>query len=472
MRKVLLVSSLIVTVVFLLTLFLWKDIYITLNGNQNITMNIYGDYQEEGFNASYCTKLFKFNCKNVSEKVEISNNIDSNALGDYQIIYEIKYKNIKKQSIRNIKVADLEPPSITLNYNENIATCPNTKYEEEGFEVTDNYDKDLKGKTIIEEKDGKVYYKVSDSSNNEITTIRNIKYGDKENPTITLKGYQTEYVLLGTDYIEKGYTASDNCDGNLTDKVTVTSNIDKNKTGTYKVVYSVSDTNGNVTTIEREIKIYKKQSYTTIVPTGKVIYLTFDDGPCVYTKKLLDILKEYNVKATFFVTNQMSGYNSYIKREYDEGHAIGIHTYSHSYKTIYSSIDAFFNDVNKMDNIIYKQTGIHTKLLRFAGGSSNTISGFNKGIMTSLAKETSIRGYIYFDWNVESNDTGTSNPDKIANKIINGIKAHNYSIVLQHDIKSYTASAVEKVIQYGLANGYTFLPLDTSSPTAHHGINN
>lgn len=84
--------------------------------------------------------------------------------------------------------------------------------------------------------------------------------------------------------------------------------------------------NNNKTTIERTIKVYEKQSYTTVIPTGKVVYLTFDDGPCVYTKKLLDVLKKYNVKATFFVTNQMSKYNNYIKREFDEGHSIGVHT--------------------------------------------------------------------------------------------------------------------------------------------------
>ena len=185
--------------------------------------------------------------------------------------------------------------------------------------------------------------------------------------------------------------------------------------------------------------------------------------------KLLNILKEYNVKATFFVTG--NGNREYIKKAYNEGHSIGIHTYSHVYKNVYASEEAYFNDLEKVQKIIKEQTGEESRLVRFPGGSSNTVSRFNKGIMTRLSKELERRGYKYFDWNVSSSDTVKSNSDDIANTVIRRLKKGN-NVVLQHDTKYYSVKAVRKIIEYGLANGYTFAKLDVTSPTVHHGINN
>ena len=88
---------------------------------------------------------------------------------------------------------------------------------------------------------------------------------------------------------------------------------------------------------------------------GKVIYLTFDDGPSIYTEKLLNILDDYGVKVTFFVTTQFSNYSYLIKKEYENGHSIGLHTASHNFKYIYSSVDAYFNDINKVSDVVKKQ---------------------------------------------------------------------------------------------------------------------
>ena len=113
-------------------------------------------------------------------------------------------------------------------------------------------------------------------------------------------------------------------------------------------------------------------------------------------------------------------------------------------------------------------------LLRFPGGSSNTISkDYSKGIMTRLAAAVTERGFTYFDWNVDSNDAGgAKTADEVFNNVIKGVKNKQNSVVLQHDMKSYSVDAVEKIIVWGLKNGYTFLPLDANSPTCHHGINN
>lgn len=206
---------------------------------------------------------------------------------------------------------------------------------------------------------------------------------------------------------------------------------------------------------------------------SKVIYLTFDDGPGPYTSALLDVLKRYNVKATFFVTGAWPDYYDMIGRAYDEGNSVGVHSFSHDYRKIYDSEEAFFDDFDAMEDIIKEQTGKKTKLLRFPGGSSNTVSSFNPGIMSALTAEVEDRGYTYVDWNVYSGDAGeTTDTETIKQNVENGCLEHQSSIVLQHDIKDYSVSAVEDIIVWGLNNGYVFLPLDEDSPTAHHVINN
>lgn len=207
------------------------------------------------------------------------------------------------------------------------------------------------------------------------------------------------------------------------------------------------------------------------IPKDHVIYLTFDDGPGRDTRRLLDILDKYNVKATFFVVN--TSYSNVIAEEYKRGHSIGIHCNTHNYYSLYESDEAYFADFNAMYDEIVNQTGEGTCLLRFPGGSSNTVSCFNPGIMTRLTEEVENRGFTYFDWNVSSGDAGqTIETQQVVENVINGVQKHKVSVVLQHDKKSFSVDAVEQIIIWGLENGYTFLPLTKDSPTCHHKIAN
>ena len=202
-----------------------------------------------------------------------------------------------------------------------------------------------------------------------------------------------------------------------------------------------------------------------------MIYLTFDDGPGQYTEKLLGILAAYDVKATFFVMN--TGYTHLLDDIVNQGHSIAAHTYSHNYKRIYGSEEAYFQDLERILTVIENQTGVRTDLLRFPGGSSNTVSRGNSGIMSRLANEVVDRGFRYFDWNVDSNDAGGArSADQVYENVINGVCRQRVSVVLQHDIKGFSVDAVERIIQWGLNNGYTFLSLQNDSPTAAHDIRN
>lgn len=212
----------------------------------------------------------------------------------------------------------------------------------------------------------------------------------------------------------------------------------------------------------------------TLSKADKVIYLTFDDGPGPYTERLINILNKYGAKATFFVNANRSTYNYCIGKAYDSGHAIGNHTKSHDYSYCYSSTSNFWDDVAACNKVIKNQTGKETRLLRFPGGSSNTVSrAYSSGIMSTLARQCDDKGWTYFDWNVDSNDAGgTTSASGVYNNIVSGVSGKKNAVVLCHDIKSYTVDAIEDVIIWGQNNGYVFLPLNSGSPTAHHGINN
>jgi peptidoglycan/xylan/chitin deacetylase (PgdA/CDA1 family) len=196
-----------------------------------------------------------------------------------------------------------------------------------------------------------------------------------------------------------------------------------------------------------------------------VIYLTFDDGPGAYTGQLLDVLKKYNVKATFFVT--CKGDDSLIKREYDEGHTVALYTCSHNYSQIYASYNAYFKDLDQVKARVKRITGYDANIIRFPGGTSNGVSPNIS--MKSLAKQVLDKGYYYFDWNVSSGDAGGQTTSYgVYYAVINSLKSGS-SVVLQHDIKKFSVEAVERIIQYGQANGYTFERLREDSPKIRHG---
>lgn len=208
----------------------------------------------------------------------------------------------------------------------------------------------------------------------------------------------------------------------------------------------------------------------------KVVYLTFDDGPSQNTEAVLKILKEADVKATFFVTGQFPEYEGLIKTEMQQGHAIGVHTYSHDYSKIYSSVDAYFKDIDEANAMIKRQTGKISTLLRFPGGTSNTISRkYCSGIMTQLSKEAVKRGYQYYDWNSENGDGNTGlDADTLIETAQQESKGKNSVMMLMHDGggSGETLKALPTIIKNLKEQGYIFLTIDASTPVFHHHIAN
>lgn len=444
---------------------------VEIKGDAEVSIPYGQTYTDPGASAWFSGSILVRDGMVPEVEVVADGEVDTAAVGTYVITYTAKFHEWTATAQRKVHVVDELPPEITLISDPDHLTIYGDAYEEEGYRATDEYDGDITHLVKREEKDGIVIYTVFDSSGNQAQVIRTIQYHDPAPPEITLTGGENYTMYAGKHFEEPGFAATDNFDGDLSGQVVVTGEIDPYFPGTYTLEYSVTDSYDNTTTVSRTVTVVAHQRPETVYPGGKVIYLTFDDGPGAYTDQLLDILAKYDVKATFFVID--TGNYSTMKRIVNEGHAIGIHSVTHDYRQIYASMDAYFNDLYTMQQIIFEQTGVRTTLMRFPGGSSNTVSHFNKGIMSRLTKAVEYAGFQYFDWNVDSDDAGSANTWKeVYGNVTEGVSNRRISIVLQHDIKPATIDAIERIIQWALKNGYTFLPLDPTSPAAHHGVNN
>lgn len=425
--------------------------FIVKNYKKNVVIN-YGDSNTK-YTPSVCYGITS-NCHDVN--TIITGEVDYNTIGEYNLVYTYTYNEKIYTINQTIEVKDTEAPTITLK-DDDIQICPNGNIIKFDIEVNDNFDKDIKDKIKTEIKDNKLLVIAEDSNGNKTEKEFNVTIEDKEAPKITINGNKNKTIILGSKYNEEGATVIDNCDN---PEIKIEGTVDPNTLGTYTIKYTATDNSNNTTIEERKVNVKNKTA------GSRVIYLTFDDGPGAYTGQLLDVLKKYNVKATFFVTGK--GDDALIKREYDEGHKVALHTNSHNYSYIYASQENYFADLYEIRNRVKRITGYESNIIRFPGGTSNTVSKIS---MKELAKEVTNRGFYYFDWNVSSGDAGgTTTSDGIYNNVVSNLKS-GASVVLQHDIKKFSVEAVERIIQYAFDNGYTFATLDETSPVIHHGAN-
>jgi peptidoglycan/xylan/chitin deacetylase (PgdA/CDA1 family) len=403
--------------------------------------------------------------------VETEGEVDTNTLGTYELTYQTRLLFTEYRAKRIVHVADLTPPVINLQTVAGYTPSWFTGYEEEGFLAWDDVDGEVTDKVRWTVLPDRIEYRVKDSAGNEALAVRELS--DIAPPEIKLKGAENMNISARIDFEDPGFTVTDADGADLSDLVKVEGKVTPYRAGSYELVYTLENPMGDVVSVTRTVVVEPVEVPETVQPDELTIYLTFDDGPGPYTEELLDILAAYNVKATFFVTCLNPEYEDMVGRAYREGHSIGVHSATHNYYQIYGSEQAYFDDFNAAQAMIYRQTGAYAQIFRFPGGSSNTVSNFNPGIMSRLSRSMQDMGYQYYDWNVTSGDAGeTTSTNEIMENIIDGCAGKKYSIVLQHDIKDYSVAAVERVIIWGLRNGYTFRALDLTSPTAHHRIAN
>lgn len=204
----------------------------------------------------------------------------------------------------------------------------------------------------------------------------------------------------------------------------------------------------------------------------KVAYLTFDDGPSSVTTRLLDVLDDLNVKATFFVAfggSDTPEKRDILKKESDAGHVVGVHTWTHDYYTIYANEQNFLNDFNKMKEAIIESTGKTPNVSRFPGGASNTVSITASGgveIMPRLAELVHDMGFQFFDWNAGGYDAETPypTPGELAGRVVSDAEGHDTVVILLHDTHDFTVDAIPDIVQELRDQGFTFKTLNPDSP--------
>ncbi len=517
-RNYLIIAALVTAaiVIFVFGINRWK-IDFKLIGESSVTSECGEPYKDQGAEAEVTGSILSFVHHPISVKVS-TERVNIHEPGTYVVTYSAKFMWLSASSTRDVVIVDTTPPVIELKHIDDYYTLPHHAYEEEGFTATDNHDGDITSKVVSEEKDGHVYYTVSDQYGNKATADREIFYDDRNAPVFSFPSGEEGFLFQGQTW-EDDVQAEDDADGDVSDRVKSEGSVDTGKVGTYIITYTVSDEWGNVAKKNRYVTVKRvpvtadeAAAAAVITPvsaqaaaagstagTGstanaaagagaaaeqtakpatadpkKIIYLTFDDGPGKYTEELLKILDDHKVLATFFVTAAYKDYQDLIGKEYNAGHSVGVHTATHEYSEIYASTDAYWADFNKMQDIIQEQTGCRTDIFRFPGGASNTVSAnYSKGIMTELARQSAEKGYIYVDWNVTSGDAGdTTDSEVLYQNMMKGIHTYENSFILCHDIKDFTIATMDRFITDALKEGYTFLPITSESKTCHHGINN
>jgi len=400
--------------------------------------------------------------------VKIEGTVDTNQVGDYPLTYI--YKGHEAKAV--VHVTDTTAPTLEVrdymaDMTQDVKPEDMVTSAKDAGEVTvafapDTEDLTPKGKhrvTIVATDEfGNKTERQATLDRVEDTTKPQLKSDNK-----TLK------VKQGTAFELSGITATDDMDP----EPAITwdeDSIDMTKAGDYEVTVVATDRSGNKSELKQKVTVEKNPEYG-----NKVVFLTFDDGPSENTGKILKILEKYDAKATFFVTGNGQADNHFIKEAYDQGNAIGLHTYTHDYSYVYSSVDNYFQDLQQISDMVKDITGEAPKVIRFPGGSSNTVSAnYTEGIMSRLVDLVHEKGYEYFDWNVSSGDA--SGNDIPVDTIVQGATAceEQYCTILFHDTmaKNTTVEALPDIIRHYKEQGYVFLPLTRDSVAAHHGVNN
>lgn len=217
-----------------------------------------------------------------------------------------------------------------------------------------------------------------------------------------------------------------------------------------------------------------KQEITQEEKVRKV-YLTFDDGPSIYTDEILDILAEYDVKATFFVIGKEDEQSiKRYQRIVEEGHALGMHSYSHKYDEIYDSLDAFSMDFSKLQEFLYEHTGVWSRICRFPGGSSNEVSGVPMQELITYLDEQDI---TYYDWNISAGDASNNyiSAEAILQNCLGKIENYNTAVILMHDAanKKTTVEALPILLeQLTQMENTEVLPITDDTTPIQHVVNN
>lgn len=269
--------------------------------------------------------------------------------------------------------------------------------------------------------------------------------------------------ICGRPYEEPGAIAWEKSGEDRSGEIRVSGEVICWKTGSYTIDYSFTDEDGQQHSLQRVVNVIPAE-LPEPVPTEKVIYLTFDDGPSPETPRLLDILDKYDVKASFFIVGTQEEQRGYIKEIHDRGHTIGLHCYSHDIPGIYrGGEELYFEDFMKAQRVIYDATGSYAQISRFPGGSV-TAWAYLRDDYEAVEQRLRDMGVRSYDWNIQCENLETLSTMQCYYNFIYSVPGYDMSIPLQHDTLVSSVNAVEDMIIWGLENGYEFRALDNTVP--------
>jgi len=212
------------------------------------------------------------------------------------------------------------------------------------------------------------------------------------------------------------------------------------------------------------------QVYDMNTEEKKVAYLTFDDGPSDNTDKILDVLEKKGVKATFFVVGKTGEKaKARYRRIVEEGHTLGLHSFSHRYDEIYASLENFKEDVRKLRDYLYEVTGVKAWVYRFPGGSSNSVAKLNINECIAFLKE---EGIVHYDWNASSEDAvsvGVS-CSVLNDNVLKDALRFRQPVILMHDLHecNNTADGLETLIDRLKEEGYELEAITKETRPVQH----
>lgn len=444
--------------------------FFDVRGKESVVIPVFSEYEEAGAVAYY-------QGLNVSNRIAVSGEVDTSKVGNYSIEYTFSHGGYFYYAKREVSVVDAVAPEINLK-GDREQTAPSIKlFKDPGFTATDNYDGDVsKGVKKTTEKLGegqyKLIYTVEDSSGNIGSDYRIINVTDKVAPKINITGGNYLLTAKNSNFSLPGVSATDNIDGDVSETIKTEGSVDTTVVGVQSISYTAEDTSGNICTTRLQVLVYEPY-----VSGESMIFLTFDDGPSEkVTPVVLDTLKRNNIRATFFINDYSADKQHLIDRIMNEGHTLAVHGTSHNYAEIYKDTASCVANITTLRDKIFSATGYLTNVMRFPGGSSNTISkNYSRGVVSASAKQLVAEGWRYFDWNVDSGDAdGSMSRNYIINNTVNQLKKGRANVVLMHDYytKATTAEALQSIIDYGLQNGFTFEAINPSTPDVRHTIVN
>lgn len=402
------------------------------------------------------------------EDLEVDGKVDTSQLGEYEVTYKL-HDHTKKLCVKveDTKVPDLQIQDVKTDlYRELepadfVKECKDATDVSFSFESKEGLDQEGRHDVVIVAED--------QGGNQTKKRARLERCKDTQKPTIKVPEKKLKFKQGKEPDFTEDVSVSDDLDSKPQLDVD-TSDLNFSKPGTYTLIYTCKDRSGNEATQKRKVEILENEELTQ-----KIVYLTFDDGPSKNTERILKILDKYKVKATFFVTGNGQDYNDWIKKAYKKGHTIGLHTYTHDFSSVYSSVDAYFEDLKQIQDMVEDLTGEKSYVIRFPGGSSNAISRqYSEGIMSTLVQEVQDRGFQYFDWNCDSTDaSGNGIPVSQLIDCATSCDAQHINI-LMHDTaaKDTTVEALPKIIEHYKKEGYIFKALNTDSFAPHHDVIN